>query len=60
MYSAQTGRPLRVRKTPFIMEWEAKQEKIKELADQGKLAVGMDVENPEHVRMFQLGECGSS
>ena len=49
MYSAQTGRPLRVRKTPFIMEWEAKQEKIKELADQGKLAVGMDVENPEHV-----------
>lgn len=33
------------------MEWETKQEKIKELADQGKLAVGMDVENPEHVRI---------
>jgi len=49
-----TGRPLRVRKTPFIMEWEAKQEKIKELADQGKLAVGMDVENPEH-RPFLMG-----
>lgn len=50
------GRPLRVRKTPFILDWEKKPEEIKRLADKGIIAVGMeDVENRPHL----MGTVGS-
>lgn len=39
------GRPLRVRKTPFIMDWEEnKQAEIKEKTSKGILPVGYDTE----------------
>jgi len=40
-----TGRPLRVKKTPFILDWENnKQDEIKRLTSKGVLPVGMETE----------------
>lgn len=40
------GRPMRVRKTPFIMDWESRQDEIKRLTSKGTIPVGMeDIEN---------------
>jgi len=51
-----TGRPLRVRKTPFIMDWEEnKQAEIKKLTSQGTLPVGMEPEDPSN-RPFLIGK----
>lgn len=46
-----TGRPLRVRKTAFIQEWEEKkQDKIKELTSKGVIPVGDDeIEHRPHL-----------
>ncbi|SCZ90646.1 BZ3500_MvSof-1268-A1-R1_Chr1-3g02122 [Microbotryum saponariae] len=46
-----TGRPLRIRKTPFVMKWETeKAEEQKKLLAAGKIPVGMeDVENRPHL-----------
>ncbi|SGY33222.1 BQ5605_C002g01467 [Microbotryum silenes-dioicae] len=46
-----TGRPLRIRKTPFVMRWETeKAEEQKKLLAAGKIPVGMeDVENRPHL-----------
>ncbi|KAH8926464.1 putative oxidoreductase [Atractiella rhizophila] len=47
-----TGRPLRVRRTPFIDDWEENRQKdIKELTSKGKLPVGMDSDE----RPFLMG-----
>ncbi|KAG8904343.1 hypothetical protein FRB99_001889 [Tulasnella sp. 403] len=44
-----TGRPLRVRKTPYILDWEEnRQDEIKELLSQGVLPIDKDMEkHPE-------------
>ncbi len=42
-----TGRPLRVRKNPFILEWEKKQDEIKKLTDQGILPAEFDLDERE-------------
>jgi len=45
-----TGRPLRVEKNPFIMDWENnKQDDIKRLTSQGILPVGMDTDERPHL-----------
>ncbi|KAK4699610.1 nitronate monooxygenase, partial [Phenoliferia sp. Uapishka_3] len=45
-----TGRPLRIRKNPFVLDWEEnRQEEIKELTGKGKLPVGMDTEERPHL-----------
>lgn len=52
-----TGRPLRVIRDQFSDDWEDNRAaEIKRLADQGKLAVGMD--DPEH-RPFLSGQVAS-
>lgn len=51
-----TGRPLRVRKTPFIMEWEnEKREEKKKLLASGVIPVGMEPEDPS-VRPHLMGK----
>ncbi|SCV68608.1 BQ2448_729 [Microbotryum intermedium] len=46
-----TGRPLRIRKTPFVMKWETERaDEQKKLLAAGKIPVGMeDVENRPHL-----------
>jgi hypothetical protein len=48
------GRPLRIKKTPFIMNWENnRQDEIKDLTSRGIVPVGMeDIEN----RPFLMGQ----
>ncbi|KAL1410222.1 hypothetical protein Q8F55_004227 [Vanrija albida] len=38
-----TGRPLRVRRTDYVKEWEGRQDEIKELTSQGKLPAELDI-----------------
>lgn len=41
---------MRVRKTPFIMDWESRQDEVKRLTEKGVIPVGMeDVENRPHL-----------
>lgn len=42
-----TGRPLRVKKTPYIEKWESQPEKIKELTSQGIIPAYHDMENDD-------------
>jgi len=56
-----TGRPLRVRKTPYIVDWEEnRQAEMKELLAQGKLPIDKDMEKyPERslqARPWLLGK----
>lgn len=51
-----TGRPLRIRKTDFVMDWENnRQEEMQKLLAAGKLPVGMDSEE----RPFLMGQVSS-
>jgi len=51
-----TGRPLRVRKTPFIMDWETnRREEKEELQAGGTVAVGMEPDDPSQ-RPFLMGK----
>ncbi|EPQ30061.1 uncharacterized protein PFL1_02178 [Pseudozyma flocculosa PF-1] len=62
-----TGRPLRVFKTPYIMEWESKPDEIKKLTDQGIIPVYHDLDNDDEEgtkeagasKRFLLGKCAS-
>lgn len=44
-----SGRPMSVRKTPYVAQWEtSKQDEIKQLTSQGKIPYEVDLEkNPE-------------
>jgi len=42
-----TGRPLRLYKTPYIMDWESRPEEIKKLTSQGIIPVIKDIENDD-------------
>lgn len=42
-----TGRPLRLRNTPYIQKWEDQPEKIKELTSKGIIPVYQDLENDD-------------
>ncbi|KAL8279822.1 hypothetical protein RQP46_007672 [Phenoliferia psychrophenolica] len=45
-----TGRPLRIRKTAFVLDWENnRQAEIKDLTGRGILPVGMDTEERPHL-----------
>jgi hypothetical protein len=49
-----TGRPLRVRKTPFIMDWETnRREEKEELQAGGTVAVGMEPDDPSQWVVLQ-------
>jgi len=59
-----TGRPLRVRKTPYVMDWETnRQAEIKELTSQGVLPIDRDLkEHPEksvETRAWLMGRVAS-
>ncbi|PWN47689.1 2-nitropropane dioxygenase [Violaceomyces palustris] len=62
-----TGRPLRLYKTPYVMEWESKPDEIKRLTDQGIIPVYHDLENDDEEgtkeaaarQRYLLGKCAS-
>ncbi|KAN0060825.1 hypothetical protein ACQY0O_007484 [Thecaphora frezii] len=62
-----TGRPLRVFKTPYILEWESKPDEIKKLTDKGIVPVYHDLDNDDEEgtkergasQRFLLGKCAS-
>ncbi|KAG8948632.1 hypothetical protein FRC04_009396 [Tulasnella sp. 424] len=51
-----SGRPLRVRKTPYVMEWEEKrQEEMKDLLSKGIIPIEQDMEeHPERSGEFRI------
>lgn len=42
-----TGRPLRLKRTPYVEKWEAQPEKLKELLDKGIIPAYHDMENDD-------------
>lgn len=50
-----TGRPLRVKTTPYIQKWEGKPDKIKELTSSGKIPFQWDLENNENDKDLPSG-----
>ncbi|PCH38282.1 2-nitropropane dioxygenase [Wolfiporia cocos MD-104 SS10] len=46
-----SGRPLHVRRTPYVIEWESRQEEIAQLTSQGKIPHDVEMErNPEKAK----------
>lgn len=62
-----TGRPLRVRNTPYIQKWESQPEKIKELTSKGVIPVYHDLEHDDEEgtaekgisERYLLGKCAA-
>ncbi|SJX63691.1 uncharacterized protein SRS1_14442 [Sporisorium reilianum f. sp. reilianum] len=62
-----TGRPLRLFKTPYIMDWESRPDEIKKLTEKGIIPVYHDLENDDEEgtkeagarQRFLLGKCAS-
>ena len=62
-----TGRPLRLYKTPYIMDWESRPDDIKKLTDQGIVPAIHDIENDDEEgtkqqgasKRFLMGKCAA-
>ncbi|EIW60525.1 2-nitropropane dioxygenase [Trametes versicolor FP-101664 SS1] len=59
-----SGRPMHVRKTPYVASWDGKEQKVAELTSQGKIPHQVDLEeHPEksmESRMWLMGKVAGS